>query len=104
MLRVLRVPMAFTLCTVSRQELVGWLQHEIAEQKRIDTATSGAPTFAESPLSALPKKDISSSPNVLCLLPTDTKKQRKTLKQYYVDRGLCFRNSHASRVKCCLIL
>jgi translation initiation factor 2-alpha kinase 4 len=33
-----------TTVSVSRLELVGWLQHQIAEQKRIDAATTGAPT------------------------------------------------------------
>ena len=33
--------------SVSKLELVSWLQHQIAEQKRIDATTSGAPvTFA----------------------------------------------------------
>ncbi|KAG5641706.1 hypothetical protein DXG03_004410 [Asterophora parasitica] len=73
---------------VSRQELVGWLQHEIAEQKRIDLATSGAPIVADSSSLPLPAKDVSVTSGVQLLLPpTDTKKQRKHVKQLFHDRA-----------------
>lgn len=70
---------------VSRLELVGWLQHEIAEQKRIDVATSGAPIISDS--ITLPTKDASVSSDVQMLLPTDVKRHRKHSKQIFLDRG-----------------
>ncbi|KAG6843182.1 hypothetical protein H0H93_001956, partial [Arthromyces matolae] len=74
---------------VARQELVGWLQHEIAEQKRIDLSTSGAPVVSDMTSSqSFPAKDVSGSSNVQLLLPpADAKKQRKYVKQLFHDRG-----------------
>ncbi|KAF5376991.1 hypothetical protein D9615_007308 [Tricholomella constricta] len=73
---------------LSRQELVGWLQHEIAEQKRVDLATSGAPIVADTSPNPLPTKDLSVVPAVQLLLPpTDVKKQRKHVKQLFHDRA-----------------
>jgi len=76
----------YPVCAVSRQELVGWLQQQIAEQKRADLATSSAPIVAEN-ISVLPPKDVSISPDVQLILPIDTKKQRKQVKQLFLDRG-----------------
>ena len=73
--------------TVSRQELVGWLQHHIAEQKRLDTATSGAPVISESVSGLPPTKDTPVSSDVQLILPIDIKKQRKQVKQLFLDRG-----------------
>ncbi|KAG6888787.1 hypothetical protein C0992_007517 [Termitomyces sp. T32_za158] len=73
---------------LTRQELVGWLQHEIAEQKRIDLATSGAPIMSDSGSQPLPSKDVSITSNVQLLLPpADMKKQRKYVKQLFYDRA-----------------
>jgi len=76
----------YSICAVSRQELVGWLQQQIAEQKRADLATSSAPMVAEN-IGVLPPKDVSISPDVQLILPIDTKKQRKQVKQLFLDRG-----------------
>lgn len=74
---------------VSRQELVGWLQQQIAEQKRADLATSAAPVISEVGSGAsLPSKDASISPGVQLILPIDAKKQRKQVKQLFLDRGV----------------
>lgn len=72
---------------VSRQELVGWLQQQIAEQKRADLATSFVPIVAET-IGVLPPKDVSISPDVQLILPIDSKKQRKQVKQLFLDRGV----------------
>ncbi|KAF9457367.1 kinase-like domain-containing protein [Collybia nuda] len=73
---------------ISRQELVGWLQTQIAEQKRVDIATSGAPIISDTIQHPLPIKDTSSSSDMLqLLLPTDTKKQRKQVKSLFLDRA-----------------
>lgn len=67
---------------------MGWLQHEIAEQKRIDLATSGAPIISDSSSQPLSTKDVSITSNVQLLLPpADIKKQRKYVKQLFYDRG-----------------
>jgi eukaryotic translation initiation factor 2-alpha kinase 4 len=73
---------------VSRQELVGWLQSQIAEQKRIDTSNSGAPSSFESSQGLLPNKDVPSTSDVQLMLPGDAKKQRKQTKQLFLDRGV----------------
>ncbi|KAF8655998.1 hypothetical protein AX16_002818 [Volvariella volvacea WC 439] len=72
---------------LSRQELVGWLQHQIAEQKRIDIATSGAPAFTEYSQHQAPSKELPPSSDVQLLLPVDLKKQRKHVKQIFLDRA-----------------
>ncbi|KAF8060720.1 kinase-like domain-containing protein [Lyophyllum atratum] len=73
---------------LSRQELVGWLHHEIAEQKRIDLSTSGAQITSDVGIHPLPNKDLSVTPDVQLLLPSaDTKKQRKHVKQLFYDRA-----------------
>ncbi|KAG0696775.1 hypothetical protein DFH29DRAFT_949716 [Suillus ampliporus] len=71
---------------VSRQDLVGWLQHQIAEQKRIDLATSGSSAYPDALPVPVLSKDASAS-EVQLLLPVDTKKQRKHVKQILLDRA-----------------
>ncbi|KAH9943970.1 hypothetical protein B0H21DRAFT_747282 [Amylocystis lapponica] len=69
---------------VSRQNLVVYLQHQIAEQKRIDASVSGSPVLAEG-LSAA--RETTSASDVQVLLPGDAKKQRKQTKQMFLDRA-----------------
>ena len=76
---------------VSRQELVPWLQNQIAEQKRIDIATSGVPVVSHSIHSIHniqhPPAGGKDTLDLQLLLPTDAKKQRKQVKQLFLDRG-----------------
>ena len=85
---------AYSLCSfslvVSRQELVSWLHHEIVEQKKIDLATSGAAVVSPTIPYAVSSKDVSTSSDVHLILPADTKKQRKHVKQLFLDRGTSF--------------
>ena len=76
----------YSICAVSRQELVGRLQQLIAQQKRTDLATSSALMVAEN-IGVLPPKDVSISPDVQLILQIDTKKQRKQVGQLFLDRG-----------------
>jgi translation initiation factor 2-alpha kinase 4 len=80
--------MALTIvCSVSRQELVSWLQHQIAEQKRIDATTSGAPALNEPSLHVPVIKDTATNPLVQVIL-TDPKKQRKSnTKSLFENKG-----------------
>ncbi|KAL1746128.1 hypothetical protein HDZ31DRAFT_81443 [Schizophyllum fasciatum] len=71
---------------LSRSELVPWLQQQIAEQKRIDLATSGTPVFSEAQLPAITKEPAMQQ-DLQLLLPVDTKKQRKHVKQLFTDRA-----------------
>ncbi|KIN99309.1 hypothetical protein M404DRAFT_155391 [Pisolithus tinctorius Marx 270] len=64
---------------VSRQDLVGWLQQQIAEQKRIDSSTSGATSYPDILHTSL-SGGTSSGSDVHLVLPVDTKKQRKHLR------------------------
>lgn len=72
---------------VSRQELVVWLQQQIAEQKRIDASTSGTPILSETSQGPVVSKDLGSAPDVYLVLPGDQKKLRKQTKQMFVDRA-----------------
>ncbi|KAA1478685.1 Serine/threonine-protein kinase [Dentipellis sp. KUC8613] len=72
---------------ISRQELVPWLQQQIAEQKRIDASTSGAPVLSETSQGASSSKDQAGAPEVHLILPVDAKKQRKQTKQIFLDRA-----------------
>lgn len=72
---------------VSRQELVAWLQQQIAEQKRVDLGTSGLTTVPDSVQGITLPKENSSSFDMQLLLPGDTKKQRKQTKQLLYDKG-----------------
>jgi translation initiation factor 2-alpha kinase 4 len=75
-----------TVYEVSRQDLVGWLQHQIAEQKRVDLATSGSSAYPDTLTAPVPSKDAS-APEVQLVLPVDTKKQKKHVKQILLDRA-----------------
>ncbi|KAJ7186042.1 hypothetical protein C8R46DRAFT_937688 [Mycena filopes] len=73
---------------LTRQELIGWLQQQIAEQKRIDAGTSGAVRFSDiATLHPVPTKEVAGTSEVQLLLPVDTKKQRKQVKQLFMDRA-----------------
>jgi eukaryotic translation initiation factor 2-alpha kinase 4 len=87
-------PLKFGLSVpVSRQELVGWLQQQIAEQKRRDMSTHGSSVTPDAFQGALSGKDVSSVSDVQLVLPADTKlpgdakKQRKQVKHLFLDRG-----------------
>ena len=71
------------MSSVAKQELVSYLQREIAEQKRIDAAMSGAPRISED--SQVPKDSVT-PPKIHMVLPADAKKRKQT-KQLYTDRG-----------------
>lgn len=70
---------------VARHDLVPWLQERIAEQKRIDVATSGV----ERPLqdSAQSSATPSHARGVQLLLPGDLKKGKAGPKQLFSDRA-----------------
>ena len=72
--------------SVARHELVPWLQERIAEQKRIDAATSGTERSLQD--SAPPSATPSSARDVQLLLPGDLKKGKAGPKQIFSDRGL----------------
>ncbi|KAF8148631.1 kinase-like domain-containing protein [Crassisporium funariophilum] len=73
---------------LSRQELVGWLQHEIADQKRIDATTSGAQNLLEAAPYLPVIKDPAVVPEVHLVLPDQNlKKQRKPVKQIFLDKA-----------------
>lgn len=76
-----------TLTPVSRQELAGWLQHQIADQKRADVTTSGAAVITETALNMPIIKDTAAAPDVQLVLP-DPRKQRKQSKQLYLEKGI----------------
>uniref|UniRef100_A0A0W0FQ29 non-specific serine/threonine protein kinase n=1 Tax=Moniliophthora roreri TaxID=221103 RepID=A0A0W0FQ29_MONRR len=74
---------------VSSPDLVSWLQHEIAEQKRIDLTTAEAPLFSHrlgdstSGASHLVNNQV----DVQSILSHDTKKQRKQVRQILMERA-----------------
>jgi len=77
---------------VSKADLISWLQHEIGEQKRIDAMTACTP--ASSRLGALGASQITrssaiapGSSDVQLCLPQETKKQRRQVKQMFLDRA-----------------
>ena len=76
------------VCTsVSKLELVSWLQHQIAEQKRIDATTSGAPGLSEPTVHVPAAKELATNPLVQVVLP-DPKKQRKSnTKSLFENKG-----------------
>ncbi|KAF8880897.1 hypothetical protein CPB84DRAFT_1817292 [Gymnopilus junonius] len=71
---------------LSRAELVSWLQQQIAEQKRIDATTSGAPSLAEPTSNLSVIKEPAAVPDIQLVLP-DPKKQRKQTKQIFLEKG-----------------
>ena len=79
-----------TLCffnSVSRPELVPWLQEQIAEQKRIDAETSGTVILSEHSQGPARSKRSGPIPDVQLLLPGDARKQRKQTKQIFLEKG-----------------
>jgi eukaryotic translation initiation factor 2-alpha kinase 4 len=77
----------FTFFSVSRSELVLWLQDQIAEQKRIDAETSGPLIQSEHSQGPARSKWSGPMPDVQLLLPGDTRKQRKQTKQIFLEKG-----------------
>ncbi|KAJ7668466.1 kinase-like domain-containing protein [Mycena polygramma] len=73
---------------LTRQELVSWLQQQIAEQKRFDASTCGALRFSDISTShSVPSKEVMAASAVQLLLPVDAKKQRKQVKHLFMDRA-----------------
>jgi eukaryotic translation initiation factor 2-alpha kinase 4 len=72
--------------SVARQDLVSWLHQQIAEQKRIDVTTSGITAPSDLVQTGVPTKDLPTSSDVQLILPGDAKKQRKQIKQMFLDR------------------
>jgi eukaryotic translation initiation factor 2-alpha kinase 4 len=77
------------LNSVSKPELVPWLQEQIAEQKRIDAETSGTTVTILPENSQGPARSKSSGPvpDVQLVLPGDIRKQRKQTKQIFFEKG-----------------
>lgn len=71
---------------VSRQDLVSWLQQRITEQQRVDASTSGASNHHDVLHASLPG-GTSAGDDVQLVLPVDTKKQRKHVKQILLDKA-----------------
>jgi translation initiation factor 2-alpha kinase 4 len=59
----------------------------MAEQKRIDSSTSGTIGYPSAIPASSGSKDTSGGGDVQLLLPVDTKKQRKQVKQILLDKG-----------------
>ncbi|OBZ78007.1 Serine/threonine-protein kinase gcn2 [Grifola frondosa] len=75
---------------VTRQSLVPFLVHHIAEQKRVDVSLSGVPTAVaegSQPVPAGTTRETGTSSDVQLLLPSDIKKQRRPTKQLFLDRA-----------------
>ncbi|KAJ7070074.1 hypothetical protein C8F01DRAFT_1115157 [Mycena amicta] len=73
---------------ITRQELVGWLQQQIAEQKRVDATTTGALRFSEvGTAHPAPSKEVATASGVQLILPVDLKKQRKQVKHIFMERA-----------------
>ena len=67
---------------------MSWLHQQIAEQKRIDSSTSGTIGYPSAIPASVSGKDTSGGGDVQLLLPVDTKKQRKQVKQILLDKGM----------------
>ncbi|KAJ3727200.1 kinase-like domain-containing protein [Lentinula guzmanii] len=78
---------------VSKADLIGWLQHEIGEQKRIDSTTVCTPASSRLGVSSISQIGRSTavlppgSSDVQLCLPQETKKQRRQVKQMFLDRA-----------------
>ncbi|KAH8114389.1 kinase-like domain-containing protein [Phellopilus nigrolimitatus] len=77
---------------VSKLDLIPWLQHQIAEQKKNDLASSGVTGLSSeiSSSSITSIKENNNSLDVQLILPgegTNLKKQRKATKQLFLDRA-----------------
>jgi len=67
---------------------VPWLQQQIAEQKRVDVTTSGAPIIvSDTPQVGVTAKDPSQHTDVQLFLPGDAKKTWKQKRQMFLDKG-----------------
>ncbi|KAF9561509.1 other/PEK/GCN2 protein kinase [Agrocybe pediades] len=72
---------------LTRQELVGWLQHQIADQKRLDASTAGTSnSLPETAPNVSIMKDTATLPDVHLVLP-EGKKQSKSHKQIRLDKA-----------------
>ncbi|KAI8973080.1 Serine/threonine-protein kinase [Trametes punicea] len=82
---------------VPPNELVSFLQQQIAEQKRIDATTSGAASTLENPQVSSVIKEPSPVAETLVVLPGEIKKQRKGTKTVMLnkahDHSLALKNS-----------
>lgn len=68
--------------------MVGWLQHQIADQKRLDVSMSGtAIALPETSPNLSIMKDTATLPDVHLVLP-EGKKQSKSHKQIRLDKGI----------------
>ena len=75
---------------VSRQDLVPWLQQQIAEQRKIDLSTSGVDKDLESnlvPSTSIGINNIISDVSVVLPGEGGMKKQRKQTVKLFQDRG-----------------
>ncbi|KAI0354133.1 Serine/threonine-protein kinase [Trametes cingulata] len=80
---------------VPPNELVPFLQQQIAEQKRIDATTSGAANVENTPAQTAAAKELTTTGEVLVVLPGDIKKQRKGHKTMMLNKA----HEHAVAVK-----
>ncbi|CDO76045.1 hypothetical protein BN946_scf184959.g3 [Trametes cinnabarina] len=72
---------------VAPNELVSFLQQQIAEQKRIDATTSGAASTLENPQAQAVAEKPSITGDTLVVLPGDIKKQRKATKTVMLNKA-----------------
>ena len=87
---------------VSKQDLIPWLQHQIAEQKKIDSVQSGVTPLSSdmtaSPTTTVAKENVANA-DLQLILPgegTNIKKQRKTTKQLFLERGAWYSGSEVA--------
>ncbi len=73
--------------TVQGPELVTFLQHHIAEQKRYDMTLAGRQTATDSSQSQPVVKEATPTAETFVVLPNDVKKQRKGGKGLYSNKG-----------------
>ncbi|OSC98901.1 Serine/threonine-protein kinase [Trametes coccinea BRFM310] len=83
---------------VSPNELVSFLQQQIAEQKRIDATTSGAAATLENPQAQAVAEKPSITGDTLVVLPGDIKKQRKGTKTVMLNKA----HDHSQALKTAL--
>ncbi|KAI0777469.1 Serine/threonine-protein kinase [Trametes elegans] len=72
---------------VQPNELVSFLQQQIAEQKRVDATTSGAAAILENPQAQSAPKEPSTSGDTIVVLPGDAKKSRKMTKTVWLNKA-----------------
>jgi hypothetical protein len=66
---------------------VPWLQEQIAEQKRIDSETSGTTILPDNLQGPARSKICGPKVDVQLVLPGDIRKQRKQTKQLFLEKG-----------------